>query len=78
MLFTTAAATQRGRTDYLQLKFYQNILISELKFPTSCRLFSWKASYIWLYHIHIEKENATFFFAANPQDFTSWKLIVII
>ena len=37
-----------------------------------------KEGYNLLYHIHDEKENATFFFAANPEDLTSGKLVVIM
>ena len=37
-----------------------------------------KDGYILLHHIHNEKENATFFFAANPQDLTYGKLVVIM
>ena len=37
-----------------------------------------KESYKLLYHIHNEEENATFFFAANPEDLTLGKLIVIM
>ena len=37
-----------------------------------------KEGYMLLHHIHIEEENATFFFAANPEDLTLGKLIVIM
>ena len=37
-----------------------------------------KEGYILLYHIYNEEENATFFLAANPQDLTYGKLVVIM
>ena len=37
-----------------------------------------KEGYKLIYHIHNEHENATFFFAANPEDLTYGKLVVIM
>ena len=37
-----------------------------------------KEGYMLLYHIHNEEENATFFLAANAEDLTYGKLVVII
>ena len=37
-----------------------------------------KEGYILLYHIHNEEENVTYFFAANSEDLTNGKLVVIM
>ena len=37
-----------------------------------------KKGYMLVYHIHNEEENATFFLAANPEDLTHGKLVVIM